>query len=151
MTPENLNNLVLMLKRHEGFRDQLYKCTAGHLTIGYGHNCDAHGDVEKYSGRLIATDEATNLLFRDIGEALKDCTKFVRSFVDFSDIQQAILIDMCFNLGINGLMAFKKMLKGFITGDHKAIAFEMLNSTWASQVGKRTADLIYMTFTDEFI
>ena len=36
-------NLVIeQLKRHEGFRKHVYKCTAGHDTVGFGYNLDAN-------------------------------------------------------------------------------------------------------------
>ena len=31
------------MKIDEGYRGKPYLCTAGHLTVGWGHNLDAHG------------------------------------------------------------------------------------------------------------
>jgi lysozyme len=140
-----------MIKRHEGFYDKLYLCPAGHRTIGYGHNCDAYLDAPKYEGRLITETEATNLLLNDLSDCIKDCTKFIRSYPTYSDIEQCIILDMCFNLGIQGLLKFKKMLSAFNLKDHRTTAREMINSHWASQVGKRTTELVFMVFSQEFL
>ena len=34
--------VIELLKKHEGFRDHVYRCTAGKKTIGYGYNLDAN-------------------------------------------------------------------------------------------------------------
>jgi lysozyme len=44
---------------------------------------------------------------------------------------------MCFNLGIARLRGFKKMLAAMQAGDVETAAKEMLDSTWAKQVGAR--------------
>ena len=36
MIPEELQNVVDEIKKHEGFRSKVYKCTEGYDTIGYG-------------------------------------------------------------------------------------------------------------------
>jgi lysozyme len=151
MSPEESIKLVDMLKRHEGFRPILYKCPAGYNTIGYGHNCDAHFDVEKYSNITITQTEAENLLLRDLNAASLDCIKFVRSFDCLSTPHQAVLLDMCYNLGIGKLLEFKKMLHAFILGDNKAAAREMFHSKWASQVSSRCTELLFMALAEEWI
>jgi len=151
MNQQNLNSLVEMLKRHEGFRSELYKCPTGHLTIGYGHNCDAHGDIVKFQNRTVSIDEATNILLNDMAEARLDCLKFIRSFENVSEVQQAILIDMAFNMGIAKLTKFKDTLKAFSLDNRKGIAKGMIDSDWCSQVGKRATELVYMALTNEFI
>jgi lysozyme len=151
MNQENLIRLVDQLKRHEGFRSTLYKCPAGHLTIGYGHNCDAHQDSSKFKDRIISETEAENLLLSDLSDTQKDCVKNIRSFNSLSEIQQAVLLNMTFNMGIGTILLFKSFLKNLSAGFKKGIAQEMINSTWCSQVGKRATELVYMILTDEFI
>jgi lysozyme len=150
MTPENTPKLVDFIKRHEKFVCQLYKCPTGHLTIGYGHNCEAHGDVEKFKDRLITEEEAYNLLLTDINESTLDCVKFIQSFPSYSDIYQFVLLDMCFNMGIAKLLKFGKMLDFFENGPKKSIAREMINSHWCEQVGRRATELVFIILTGEF-
>lgn len=69
---ENTGRLLAQLKRHEGAnRDKdnmhvAYLCPAGKLTIGYGHNLDAHPVPGLGKGSRIAEMLATDLLARDV-------------------------------------------------------------------------------------
>jgi lysozyme len=48
---------------------------------------------------------------------------------------------MAFNMGVRGLLNFKKMLAAVETGQWGVAAKEMLDSTWAHQVPQRAARL----------
>ncbi len=150
MNPETTAKLINQLKLHEGFSPTLYKCSAGYNTIGYGHNCDSHGDIEKFKNRTITRSEAECILLRDLNDTTSNCIKYIKFFSDLSEIQQAVLINMTFNMGISGLLKFKKMLKNFSLGYKTGIAREMLKSKWANQV-EREAELAFMILTEEFI
>lgn len=51
---------------------------------------------------------------------------------------------MAYNLGISGLLKFKKMLKTLEEENYPKAAKEMLDSLWAIQVGKRADHLAYL-------
>ena len=48
---------------------------------------------------------------------------------------------MCFNLGINRLLNFKKFLGALQEHDFETAAIEMMDSRWATQVGPRSTRL----------
>jgi len=48
-----------------------------------------------------------------------------------------VLINMAFNLGIRGLMSFRRMLAAMQVEDYDAAAREMLDSRWSKQVRDR--------------
>ena len=121
-----------LLKKHEGLSLSLYKCPAGKLTIGYGHNIEDRG---------ISEEAAELLLKQDMIIAYKQVKNAVKCFEQLSEPRQYVLIDMCFNLGITKLMSFKKMLRALDGADYAAAAKEMLNSKWAKQVKGRAAYL----------
>ncbi|MDD2650546.1 MAG: glycoside hydrolase family protein [Candidatus Cloacimonadales bacterium] len=132
-----METLILKLKtqliKHEGLMLKPYKCTAGALTIGVGRNLDAKG---------ISKAEATYLLENDI----KDCIKQVKThlsdiFYRLSENRQMVLVNMCFNLGINGLLQFKKTIALIRACEFEKASQEMLNSKWAKQVGNRAKEL----------
>ena len=130
------------LKRHEGFRSKPYQCSAGKLTIGYGRNLDDNG---------ITKDEAYQLLLNDVGICSK---QLLAEFVWFNKLQslpRAVLLNMCFNLGISRLRKFKKTLKFFEEYQLSKAADEMLDSKWEKQVGKRAIELsdLLRTFAKE--
>ena len=64
--------------------------------------------------------------------------------------RQAVLVNMAFNLGIAGLLAFKRMLAACERGEYAAAAREMLDSVWAKQVGARAVRLAEQMRTGEW-
>lgn len=121
-------DLVSMLVMNEGLRLKPYRCTAGKLTIGVGRNLDDTG---------ITKEEALKLLDDDIIRVEAELQKNLPWYLSLSEARKAVLIDMCFNLGIVGLLAFKTTLSLIKDGKYKEAAIAMLQSKWASQVKNR--------------
>ena len=128
MTPAAIDQLTAQLKTDEGFRQFPYQDTVGILTVAYGRNL-------KHVG--ISRDEGEVLLRNDIDKALSGCARMIPGFPGFDDARQAVLVNMTFNMGIGGVLAFKKMLEAVRAGDYFSAATEMLDSQWARQVGAR--------------
>ena len=112
---------------HEGLRLKSYICPAGKLTIGVGRNLDDKGITEA---------EAMFLLKNDIDKVIKDLSKY-KWFNDLYPVRQKVIVDMAFNLGIAGLLKFKKMIAAFEEKDYEKAADEMVDSRWYKQVGER--------------
>ena len=127
MTP-----LELMIIKHEGIRLKPYKDTMGLLTIGVGRCLDRKG---------ITQEEAYILLRNDIAECIEQLEDNLPWFVRLDDARQDALTDMCFNLGINGLLKFKNMLSAIERKDWNTAHNEALNSAWARQVGPRAIEI----------
>ncbi len=133
MTFTMLNSLKEQLMRHEGLRLKPYRCPAGKLTIGYGRNLDDRG---------ISTREAEFMLTSDILECEAQLTQAIpRTYYALNDARKSVLVNMCFNLGIKGLLGFKNTLALIAAGDYERAANGMLASKWARQVGKRAIEL----------
>lgn len=131
----NRDELRSMLVLHEGLKLKPYKCTAGRLTIGVGRNLDDVG---------ITQDEAMYLLERDIDRVEADLDRNIPWWKEMTPARQAVMADMCFNLGITRLMAFVNTLAAMKVGRFDAAADGMLNSLWAQQVGARAQRLAKM-------
>ena len=58
---------------------------------------------------------------------------------------------MAFNLGIYGLLTFKKFLKYLKNEEYVKASKEMLDSKWAKQVGSRARELSEQIRTGMFI
>ncbi|MDX8383556.1 MAG: glycoside hydrolase family protein [Ghiorsea sp.] len=127
-----MNSLIEQLKRHEGFRGQPYKCSAGKTTIGYGRNLDANPMTEY---------EAEILLKHDVEQAENELYGHYPSYRLLDETRRNVLINMVFNLGISRFLKFKKMHKALLHGDFREAAYEMRNSKWAIQVGARAVEL----------
>ena len=124
---------------HEGLRLKPYRCTAGKLTIGVGRNLEDKG---------ISHDEAMLLLRNDIAEVTVQLEQF-DWFRALGPVRRKVLIDMCFNLGMAGLLGFQKMIEALKQGDYEAAADEMVYSRWYRQVGERGRRLERMMRTGE--
>ena len=120
-----------LIKKHEGLILKPYKCSAGKLTIGYGRNIEDNG---------ITLSEAEQMLNNDIQNCYAECIK-LKCWNALNEARQAVLLDMCFNLGISRLKNFKKMLAALERGEYKTAATEMLDSNWAKQVKGRATEL----------
>ena len=136
MTEALMNRIKAQLVRHEGLRLKPYRCTAGRLTIGIGRNLDDRG---------ISQKEAYAMLERDI----QDCEQWLideipEVYNKLDEVRQSVLLNMCFNLGIKGLLEFKNTLSFIGAGDWERAANNMLASKWAKQVGMRAIELSEM-------
>jgi lysozyme len=60
-----------------------------------------------------------------------------------------VLCDMAFNIGVSGLMQFRKMLAAIEANDFERAADEMKKSKWARQVPVRAAALERMMRTGQ--
>ena len=124
--------LTKQLKIHEGFRQFPYRCTAGRLTIGIGRNLDAKG---------VSEEEAEELLQNDIYDVEIQLDKNIPWWRNKPENVQLVLMDMCFNLGMSGLLTFDKFLHAVRLGFWETAQMEMMNSLWATQVGTRADNL----------
>jgi lysozyme len=124
------------LIKHEGLVLNPYKCTSGALTIGVGRNLDARG---------ISKAEAMYMLDNDLKECINQLqTHLSDIYVTLNDTRRLVLVNMCFNLGIFGLLQFRKTLAFLRAKDYESASKEMLNSKWATQVGNRAKELAEM-------
>lgn len=128
MTPETRQKLKNLLVQHESYKQFPYVDTAGHLTIGIGRNLKDRG---------ISINEALYLLDEDAQYFTSKLTNTLKFWGDLNEARQVVLVDMCFNLGLQGLLGFKDMMLAIEAEDYDRAANEMLQSKWATQVGER--------------
>jgi len=133
MEAKLLERIKEQLLRHEGLRLKPYRCTAGKLTIGIGRNLDDCG---------ITQTEAYVLLENDIQNCEKQLLDEIPEIYNALDeVRKSVLLNMCFNLGANGLLGFNNTLAFIAAGDWERAANGMLTSKWAKQVGRRAIEL----------
>jgi lysozyme len=136
MTEALMNRIKSQLVRHEGLRLKPYRCTAGKLTIGVGRNLDDCGISQKEAYALLDND------IRNCEQQLLDEIPVIYSALD--EVRQSVLLNMCFNLGLRGLLGFNNTLAFIAAGDWERAANGMLASKWAKQVGLRAIELSEM-------
>ena len=135
-----MSELIEQIKKHEGLELKPYKCTTGHLTIGYGRNLESNG---------ISQEEAEYLLNNDLQDlSLRlSCWGF---WGELNDARKSVLVNMAFNIGVSGLLKFKKTLAAIDDCFYEKAAKEMLDSKWANQVGNRAIGLSEQMRTGEW-
>lgn len=108
----------------------------GNLTIGTGRNLTGVG---------ISKEENDIFLANDINErVLPALNKFLPWWVKLNDIQQRVLSNMIFNMGIKRVLDFQIMLGRLQANDLNGAAEAMLDSLWAKQVGDRAKRMAEM-------
>lgn len=137
MTPDDLARLKAQLRQHEGLRLTAYADTQGVLTIGYGHNL--HRPIRQAIAELILDD--------DVDETVAEMRSRYPWFDHLDGVRQRAMMNMAFNVGVDGLHKSPKMLEALAAGDYHAAADEMLDGPWKAQVGARADTLASMVRT----
>lgn len=139
-------NLENMLVRDEDRVHKVYLDTLGNPTVGVGHTGPdvVMGDVW--------TDERIDAAFAtDVADATKDCCARLPWFGDIDEVRRAVLIAMCFQMGIKRLLGFAHMLMYCKQGYYAGAAQEMQQSVWARQTPRRCARLAEQMLTGRWI
>jgi lysozyme len=89
-------------------------------------------------------DEATAqiLLKWEVARLQMDLSKIIPFWNKLSQPRQDVLTNMAYNLGVSGLLQFRKMLEAAKRGNVESVCDEMKNSKWFNQVGDRAEELI---------
>ena len=127
----------------EGMRLDVYKCTAGYLTVGVGHRI-IEGDAEygKPLGYTITERRMKQLFDLDIAIVREDCHRLYEDFSDLPEEAQRIIANMVFNMGLPRMRLFKAMRKCVNDRDWAGAALEMLDSKWARQLQNSSERLV---------
>ena len=134
-----MDALIKSIKHHEGVRLLPYLDTAGKITIGWGRCLSTKG---------ISMKEANILLASDIADVVDNFWNLPFDVVlNCNPTRRRILVEMLYNLGLGGVMKFKKMMAAIEQKDFDLAADEMLSSLWAKQVGIR-AQLMAQTMRE---
>lgn len=131
-----------LVKEAEGFEPLPYRCTAGKLTQGYGRNLEVYPLSEEEEATLnedgsVSEEVAEKWAYNELLNCELRLTN-APSFKECNDIRKAVLLDMAFNIGFNGLMKFRKMHSAIIEHDWLQAGLEMKDSAWYVQVGNRS-------------
>jgi len=105
----------------------------GHPTIGYGRALDVQG---------ITTPEAQQLLAADILRIQRDLAK-QPWYNELDEVRQGVITNLAYNMGVRGVLAFRKMVAALKVKDYNEAANQLTDSKWFHQVQKsRSSRLI---------
>lgn len=136
------------IKEHEGFRAKAYRDADG-WSIGYGRHF-------KHRPKM-AIDEltASKWLYNDLCRFARGLDKKLPWWRDLSPTRQEVILNMAYNVGIGGLLRFKKTLRAMRNNDFRTAACEILfdgdpqdTSRYYSQVKTRAVELASAVYFD---
>jgi lysozyme len=117
----------------EGWRSKPYLCSAGHWTIGVGHKMTPYELKGRLRDMEWDSDKIFTTLRQDLVMAIAGCEMiFGRTrFELFSENRQRSLVNMCFQMGTDGLSRFKRLVHAIFRDDWTQAHAEALDSKWA--------------------
>jgi len=141
----NTQRVIEQLKRHEGLRLYVYDDATGreirkgsrvqgHPTIGVGRLLT--------SARGLSTIEIEMLLENDIEVVVDELNRNIPWWNELNEARQAVMVNLCFNLGWPRLSLFENMLDAAEKGNWDRASDELMDSKWFSQVGLRGLELV---------
>lgn len=140
-----INKLTEQLRRDEGTMATAYKDHLGFITIGVGRLIDS-----RKPGAGLRPDEIDYLLRNDINDRVAALQKALPWFVKLDQARQGALINMAFQMGTAGLLAFRQTLGLVRDGKYAEAADQMLESKWAEQTPGRAKRLSEQMKTGEW-
>ncbi len=141
--------LIERIQRHEGFCETAKVDVSPMMVIGFGHDITSKQAANDYANG-ITYDEAMNLLEADIAKCTDQACNYIVGFEELDPIRQDVLLEMIFQLGINGVLAFRNMLTAIVNGDWSKAGYEMVNSKWHSETTARCDELAHIMLTGTY-
>lgn len=123
------DELVEEIKREEGFVAKVYLDKKGKKTIGYGTLLEDG----------ISEVEAELLLRHRLGLMAEELerSRVGEVYVNLKADARRALLDMAYNMGVPGLLGFRKMWAALAEGDYERAASEALDSVYARELPAR--------------
>ena len=171
-----LKQVVKDLKRDEGFREYSYPDPLSALYKKYKHLASKFGfapirsilpeevDLDDgkpwtygfgFTGTGIGPDSKIKLITaeRQLEELILAADNKLSSVLQWYGaapfVVKTVLVNMVFNLGLQGLLGFKNTLKYIAACDYAQAAANMRHSLWFRQVGARAERLVKRIETQE--
>lgn len=124
--------LLNSVKENEGFRSKPYQDTKGIWTIGHGLT-------------YITEEESTRIVIGRLERLGRDLQ---HKTLGMSGSRGNIIVEMAYQMGLGGVMAFHKMWEAINCGDYDAAADEMLDSKWAKKDSPNRAKRMAAAFRE---
>lgn len=126
-----MNNLLKSIVEHEGFSSKAYPdpLSKGEpFTFGHGLT-------------TITESESLEIVKNRVTSIISALSIKLPYFSNLPEDAKEVLVEMAYQMGVSGLLAFKKTLSLVKVGDYVGASKEMHNSKWAYQTPKRAATL----------
>lgn len=136
MTAADRHQLARDVQQAEGLRLKAYQDSVGVWTIGYGTNLQEVTIDESMAARWLA---------QKLAQAERELEAF-GWYAALSTTRQRALVELVYNMGLTRMLSFVKMLQALRERAYTVAAAELVDSTWARQVGptrsRRLAEML---------
>ena len=126
------------LREDEGEKLTSYLDSKGYWTIGVGRLIDpkrganpAPFGIDLRNGGKITAAQSEALLLMDIKEKSAELDRRLPWWRTLSDNRQRVLANMAHQMGVSGLLGFKKALAAIRAGEYVNARLHMLDSDWS--------------------
>ena len=120
-----MSKLIEEIKQSEGFRGEQYLDHLGKPTIGYGTLLP------------LSKEDAELLLEHRLYKKIAQIQKEKPILLELDTNRQNAIYEMCYQLGVGGVLRFKKMWEALENNNYREAYKEALDSKWASQTPNR--------------
>jgi lysozyme len=127
MMPD-FKQLIERIAVNEGFRSEVYKCSEGVDTFGHGLT-------------YITEEESLDILAKRIPKRHLELMDRVDWYDALPPKVKEVVIEMTYQLGISGMLKFKKMIANMKEKNWQLAANEMKDSLWYRQTKSRCEQL----------
>lgn len=144
-----MTKLIEQIKSEEGLRLNVYICTGGKRTIGYGHNIDAYPLMPNSKHRMplkITLEQAESILKCDVTRITRLLYNSWPQIRLLSPARHDACINMAFQLGVRGFMAFKDMRRALENEQWLLARDAAIESTWAKQTPARASRVAHQLY-----
>lgn len=137
-------NLLEQLKRDEGVVPYAYEDSLGYWTIGVGFL------IDKRKGGGLDDAEIDFILHHRLRAKYNALVAALPWLAHLDDVRMAALQNMAWQIGVNGVLAFKNMIAALEQGDWAAAKIHALDSRWAKQTPERANRVAEQLCTGEW-
>lgn len=132
---------MLILERDEGFEPEPYFCTEKYPTIGHGFRIPGTGRYDPLPKGMRMSHAESMEKLRNVIElhdkTLRNNADTAKSYGAANDVQKAVMLSMVHQLGIYGVLKFKKFIAAMAEQNYPGAAKQALDSLAARQTPNR--------------
>lgn len=132
--------IMQLVMFNEGFEPEPYQDTKGIWTVGYGYNLSVrmpNPPCADYKCLLWTKADAFNHLTQDVLRINNRLKVRLDCYEQLPLKGQIVMIDMAYNMGLNGLFGFDELLVSICVKDYKQAGENILDSDYANDVRLR--------------
>ncbi len=123
-----------LIQAEEGRRSVAYLDSRGFWSNGIGHK---YTDGLNHEGEEWSDAQIDSQFAQDYGDAFRGVVGALPWFVDLDDVRQAVVISMCFQMGLRGLLEFQHTLQALRDQRWNDAAGGIRDSMWHKQTFAR--------------